>query len=206
MFSPERNFIPHGVENEKDGNVFEGCLFGSVPKVGVGEYEDPSLVFERIKRMQENPENPNCPFMRKFLERIVMEVRRFKGESDEVAKKYFPDPRIQIYTAVGSSLDTHQGVDAFVEWICSNGETRRVTLDATLKSIKDSYKADILFSLPEELKYNFNEENFRENLDKGVYDGVIYEVASEVSRRLKRAQGEEKSTFYCVSKKKGEKH
>jgi hypothetical protein len=87
MFSPERNFIPYGVENEKNGKVFEGCLFGSVPKVGVSEYEDPERAFERIKRMQENPENPKCPFMRKFLEKVVMEIRRFKGESDEVAKR-----------------------------------------------------------------------------------------------------------------------
>ncbi|NCU41566.1 MAG: hypothetical protein EOM19_02465 [Candidatus Moranbacteria bacterium] len=99
--------------------------------------------------------------MRKLLEVIVAEMKRFKGESDEVAKKYFPDPHMRMYTAVGSSLDTHQGVDAFVEWTCPNGEVRRVTLDATLKSIKDMYKADILFSFQEELKKDFTEETFR---------------------------------------------
>ncbi len=206
MIFSERNYISRNIENKQEGKIFEVLLFGSVPKTSVGEYEKPEFAFERIKRMQENSENPHCPFMRKFLEAIVVEMKRFKGESDEVAKKYFPDPRMRMYTAVGSSLDTHQGIDAFVEWICPNGEVRRVTLDATLKSIKDTYKADILFSFPEELKRNFTEETFQENLDKGIYDGVVYEVASEVVRRLKRLPGEKKGTFYCEAKREGEKH
>ena len=206
MIFSERNYIPRGIEEEQAGKIFEGLLFGGVPKTSVGEYEEQEATIERIKRIQEHSENPHCPFMRKFLEVIVVEMKRFKGESDEVAKKYFPDPRMRMYTAVGSSLDTHQGIDAFVEWICPNGEVRRVTLDATLKSIKDTYKVDILFSFPEELKRNFTEETFRENLDKGIYDRVVYEVASEVVRRLKRLPGEKKGTFYCEAKREGEKH
>ena len=57
------------------------------------------------------------------------------------------EEQIAFYTAVNSPLDRYHGVDAFVEY--KKGEkTVMVTIDVTMNSSKDSYKADVILAIP----------------------------------------------------------
>ncbi len=48
---------------------------------------------------------------------------------------------VKFYSAVGSSLDVFHGIDAFVEY-----RGKIVTMDVTMNSQKDAYKADFLIT------------------------------------------------------------
>jgi hypothetical protein len=57
------------------------------------------------------------------------------------------EDQIGFYTAVNSPLDRYHGVDAFVEYK-QEGKSIIITIDVTMNSSKDSYKADVILAIP----------------------------------------------------------
>ncbi len=79
---------------------------------------------------------------------------------------------IGIYTAVGSPLDLFHGIDVFVEW-----NNVFVTIDLTINSKKDEYKADII--LHEEDVYTEDGRVNRARLQEVAhYTALLLEAAS----------------------------
>jgi hypothetical protein len=70
--------------------------------------------------------------------------------------------KVHFYTAVESSLDRYQGIDGWFE-ITTNGEDLRVTIDITQNPNKESYKANIVFLVPNGgLDRKVDKEQFKE--------------------------------------------
>lgn len=204
------DFVMNRLEKtEKDGKAFELGIFGAPKSTNLNEERfipNKEDLYGLVMRAQSyDPKRPTPSFSNKLLQEIVREMLIKTGRREEFSKEpfQFPSPYldIRLYSAVNSGLDERFGVDAFIDWYLPDGTLhRRVTLDATLKSIKEKQKADILFSIPRELKEKFQKHTFIPDIDKGGYNGVISELASLVVLFMKQKELGEKS-LYCEVKK-----
>lgn len=93
---------------------------------------------------------------------------------------------VRFYTAVGSSLDHHHGVDAFFE-IGVDKQVDIVTLDVTMNELKgEDAKADVTFHMPS--------EGLDPKLDKERYLELVKEVSSRVGEALSYKQKREEAS------------
>lgn len=84
---------------------------------------------------------------------------------------------LRFYTALGTSLDRHHGVDGFFEWDAPEGGTAVVTLDITLRD-KGAYKADVLLWVADEAALD------RQN-ERDHYDHLLDSFAADVVSSLR---------------------
>ena len=120
-------------------------------------------IFGEIKKYKYFEDLPNIDSYVKFGESIKA-VRNMQLGSPEKPSKFVPkdlkknieqlflrdtgkEINILFYTAVGSHLDRYHGIDGFFE-INEDGRKVIVTMDVTANPNKDSYKADIILSVP----------------------------------------------------------
>ncbi|MFA4995977.1 MAG: hypothetical protein WC536_02420 [Patescibacteria group bacterium] len=57
---------------------------------------------------------------------------------------------LRYYTAVGSRMDFFHGVDAFFEWELDDGRIVQATVDLTMNSEKEDYKADLVIQVKDD--------------------------------------------------------
>ncbi len=91
------------------------------------------------KHQRGDPFNPKRFFPKSLLEAL-------RSDKDLDAEE---EGQIGFYTAVNSPLDRYHGVDAFIEYK-EKDKTFLVTIDVTINSSKDSYKADVVLNIPSE--------------------------------------------------------
>ena len=123
------------------------------------------------KEVQEgDPIAPKKRFMRDIREAVARKL----GLDDEAARN------VGIYSAVGTPLDGYHGVDAFIEWKNTKGESKIATLDVTVnqeKLAENRAKADVLIGeVPDP------EENLKS------YHALIDHIAEQAVLRLKSSR------------------
>lgn len=157
------------------GHMAEHEVFGEVREVLRHEkiYMPYRQAVEMIKRHQpwSDPTDPEPRFANDLHATVFNDL----GLSAE---------DVRFYTAVGSSLDHHHGVDAFFE-IGGGKQVDIVTLDVTINESKDEdAKADVTFHLPP--------EGLDPKLDKQAYletiNGVSSRVVEVLSYKRKREE------------------
>ncbi|QQS61735.1 MAG: hypothetical protein IPN70_02290 [Candidatus Moraniibacteriota bacterium] len=203
ILNNQSNHFPGYNENqsEGDGKILERALFGGLTGFNKdsdtllenrfesvsGEHDKNyySKIFEIVRTRQphNNPKNPPGHFPQQLLKEIVrtlaIKTRRIQPGDSITLPHPFLD--VRLYTAVNSILDRREGVDAFIDFVLPNKTIRTVTLDATLQDIKNSFKADILFSLPPEIKRNFRRDTFIEDfVDTKRCTTFFYELSEKI--------------------------
>jgi hypothetical protein len=89
------------------------------------------------KHQRGDPFNP-----KRFFPKSIRDALK-----NEEALSIEDESQLGFYTALNSPLDRYHGVDAFIEY--RNGEkTVVVTIDVTMNSSKDRYKADVILAIP----------------------------------------------------------
>lgn len=188
-------------QSEGDGKILERALFGGLTGFDKnsdtffenrfesvsGEHDENyySQIFKIVRTRQphDNPKNPPGHFPQQLLKEIVRALAIKTKRIQPGDSMPFPHPflDVHLYTAVNSILDRREGVDAFVDFVLPNKTIRTVTLDATLQDIKNSFKADILFSLPPEIKRNFQRDTFIEDfVDTQKCTTFIHELSEKI--------------------------
>ena len=117
--------IEEQVSSEKSGK-------NDYKKVHRPEYLPFSKSVLLVKRNQERGHKSRCPrtpFLKAMYNCIAPMLR--KGRS-----------KLRVFVALGSSLDIFHGVDCFFDY-----EGKIVTVDVTISSWKERYKADVLITL-----------------------------------------------------------
>lgn len=122
-----------------------------------------SLNLAKEHQPWEDPISPSPAFAKKLREAILDAMPRLPQELHK---------NLKFYTSVGSPLDRYHGVDAFLEFEVIGKDPIRITLDITMKPKKDSWKADILFSVGQ-----VDVETFAQDISTGKFDDVIGRVA-----------------------------
>ncbi len=147
----ERGYFGKELEEDIFGHVkatkeFQEFYKKIVKKNGYVEY-GPAIRLVR-EFTEQDPTNPE----KEFLNDLRLEIAdQLELEEDEIGG-------LLAFSAVGTPIDRWHGVDAFIE--LDIGDDRRgpivITLDATLNSKKDEYKADVIIGdipAPEENGY-----------------------------------------------------
>jgi hypothetical protein len=114
-------------------------LFESKPEYI--RYKDAVTLIHQIQ-----PERPTY-FMAELRDRIEYIIQDSDEllSSHEEAAQLLKDATVEMYTAVGTSLDYHHGIDGFAELTCPQcEEPYRVTLDVTGNPEKTYSKSDII--------------------------------------------------------------
>jgi hypothetical protein len=101
---------------------------------------------EALKTVRENydlnPENPTAPFARDLLLALLARLNLSQKRTTSA----------HFYSAIGTGLDHHHGIDAFIDIIKSGTIVKTITFDATLNPQKQTtgHKADVIVGdLPE---------------------------------------------------------
>ncbi len=123
---------------ESSGTIVERELLGRIKQASDSpHYIDRHKAFARIRRLQPEGSDPHDP-KTDFAAVVMTEIEKLLGVPGQ--------DRVQFYTAVGSTLDRHQGIDGWFEY---NGDV--VTIDITLNPHKGpEKKADIVFLVPKD--------------------------------------------------------
>jgi len=200
MSNTRESFLGSYNPSQKEGEEIERELLGTV-KITKDIREERSGVekmarqknitefdaaLEDIRNRQSgNPLDPSQPFASFVRARVVDELKL----SDEDEKN------LKFFTAVSGSenktvLDRDFGIDAFVEFLAKNKKSIIITLDVTLKLLKENQKAEIVFSIPEDFPAHARFENNKlvglTAREQDIFFKYIADLASQIAERIKK--------------------